>query len=210
MSALLYGIVDADRHTPAGRDFEGRRLRLLGCGEVAAVLGASLPASAIDETALREYARVIEVLMDDGPVLPARWGSVATEKEIAATLHARHGELRQALERVRGAVEFSVRPPTEGLATGGRPAADAATGTGGPGTAYLRARLAGQRGERELSELIDAAAGGMVRARAWRPTRALALLVERDRAAEFAARIRARGLVLTGPWPPWSFAGGAR
>lgn len=217
MSALLYGIVDADRRPPVQRDFEGRRLRLLSCGSVAGVVGEVLPASAVDEAALREYARVVEALMVEGPVLPARWGSVASEADIALMLAERHNELLRALERVRGAVEFSVRP-AEGrvravAASGSAPttaAAGSGSGAAGAGTAYLQARFAAERTERELSEIVDAAAGSMVRARAWRPTRALALLVESDRAAEFAARIRARGLVLTGPWPPWSFSGGAR
>src|SRR2546423_1208186 len=82
---------------------------------------------------LWRHEELLEKLMEDGDLLPVRFGPrLADEADAARALRERHHELALALDRVRGAVELSVRvigterepPPAEGMS----------------GTEYLRAR----------------------------------------------------------------------
>jgi hypothetical protein len=47
--------------------------------------------------------------MCDCDLLPVRWGTVLDDDGVEELLEARHAELQDALERVRGAVELAVR-----------------------------------------------------------------------------------------------------
>ena len=140
--------------------------------------------------ALRRHETVVEALMDEGPVLPMRFGS--TTDDVASLLAGREAELRAALERVRGAVELGVRARERG------PSPPASTGT-----EYLLRRLGGER--------VHTTLAGLARASVRRPRAPHigAYLVEHRDVERFRARVRELGdeLVCTGPWPPYSFCG---
>ena len=78
----------------------------------------------LDEEDMWEHEEVVEALMASGPVLPMRFGTILTdEMAVALLLLERRTELRNGLERVRGAVELGVRATV--AADDPTPAADA-------------------------------------------------------------------------------------
>jgi hypothetical protein len=150
-----------------------------------------------------------------------RFGSgLADDRAVLRVLDDRRSELAAALERVRGAVELSVRlaltsepesPPERSPVTDER----------GPGTAYLLDRLRHERHQNEMTSRIHEPLASLARAstdwsgesgrRSWKA----AYLVSDERLEAFAAQVQALdaqltgGTVLcTGPWPPYSFSSG--
>ena len=171
------------------------------------------------EEDLWAHEEVIEALMERGPVLPMRFGSVVDgERELLDLLAERRGEFEAALERVRGAVELGVRAKLAGpVAATAPPGPDAEAGDR-PGTAYLRERLEVQRRTEAISTLIherldDLARGSVRRRRDDGGALTSAYLVDRDRVEDFrrrveglAADVSGATIVCTGPWPPYSFS----
>lgn len=155
---------------------------------------------------------VLEKLMEQGDLLPVRYGTrVADEAAAARALEERQEQLNAALERVRGAVELALRvhraPDAER-----RP-------TPTDGAAYLQAR-AETLGERAfvarfvhepLAALSRAASRRTIPPSGHEILRS-AYLVDRalvDRFAERLTELEAKypewRLLCTGPWPPYSF-----
>ena len=163
-------------------------LRAVPFGELAVVVG---PAREEEPTpdALWRHEEVIDELLRNRDLLPVRYGArMADDAAAAQTLEPRHDELSMALERVRGAVELSVRV----IATADDPAVPADRVH-----APLR-RLARASSRRRVGppEILRAA-----------------YLVDRDAVAGLAAAVadlqREHAhlrLLCTGPWPPYSFA----
>ncbi len=177
------------------------------------------PAEREDATvdALWRHEETVEALMEDRDLLPVRYGTRLEDEAAAArAIDERREELVAALERVRGAVELSLRviaaEREEGDAR--RPANRAELS----GAEYIRAkaRLVARHeaGVRTLHEPLDALARESV-VRPPRPPSELlrgAYLVDRSAVGSFTALVaRAQQaspelrLLLTGPWPPYSF-----
>lgn len=149
---------------------------------------------------------VLEGLMEDRDLLPVRFGTrVADEEAAALAVAERRDELAAGLERVRGAVEISLR--VHAPAPADAPPPDAATGR-----EYLREKATRTQAAARLHEPLAA----LARAAVVRPAPELlraAYLVERGAVEPFVARVRelqrehpALSLLCTGPWPPYSFA----
>lgn len=195
---LLYAVTDAGLEAASGEGLENRPLRTVGCGGLRAIVSDVDAAPPADAQMLWAYEGVVTRLMDSAAVLPVRFGTTAqSDGEITAMLAAREGELARALERVRGAVEFAVHVEP------GAP--EAPQDAEKPGTAYMRGLLARDERRREL----ESRAGELVRARARRSASSFAYLVDRERADRFENLAGGLGLSITGPWPPYSFVGGA-
>ncbi len=199
MTVLLYAITDRDHVSDGVRG-----------GPLSLVRGAGLAAVVSHRPAPEEmwdYEQVVESLMDDGAILPARFGTVLEHEDaVRGFLTERRDELARGLERVRGAVEMGVR--AQWLDDVG----------GESGTAYMLGRLALLRSARGIAELL-APLRSMARTSkvAVMPRRGVAVLaaylVDRSSADEFARRcdhlrdeLQHAELVCTGPWPPYSFA----
>jgi hypothetical protein len=160
------------------------------------VLCAPARPEPVTREALWQREATLEALMGERTVLPIRYGTfVADEAAAAGAVAPRCAALRAGLERVRGAVELSVRVHADA------PAPDT-------GARYLsRAREA-----RDVHEPLAA----LARAAVLRPTRELlraAYLVDRGSVGAFVAEVerlqRERpdlAILATGPWPPYSFA----
>jgi len=161
-------------------------LRELACGELGAICGTAAEESEITEDALWRHERIVEAVMETRDLLPVRYGTrFAGDEQAVDVVAARSGTLKAALERVRGAVELSFR---------------------------VRAR------EPDVSIDVHASLQPLARESMTRPApdegellRA-AYLVERDRVPEVrdeVARLQHEhpelSLLLTGPWPPYSF-----
>jgi hypothetical protein len=157
------------------------------------------------------HERVVEQLMEDRAVLPMRYGTaLADDDAVRAAIAERRDEYAAALDRVRGRVELGLRvvgPEEDDTA---RPA---------DGRAYLDALSAADARRRRLHEPLAglAAADRRRRPRGHGELLRAAYLVETGRVPRFRGVVRklqrehpALDLILTGPWPPWSFVvGGA-
>jgi hypothetical protein len=159
------------------------------------------------------HERVVEAIMATRAVLPLRFGTqLEHEEQLTALLAARGGELTRSLERVRGKTELGVRvipvPPPSG---GGD---DESTGRG-----YLLARVDAHRQRQDALRDVHAALGALAEASCIRQPGAApailvaAYLVDSERVTEFrrqAHRLVGRPpgtrMMVTGPWPPYSFA----
>lgn len=162
-------------------------LRELECGDLAVVCGPASPDPEITEDALWRHEQIVEAVMETRDLVPMRYGTrFARDEEAVDAVAAREGEMRSALERVRGAVELSLRVRTRepGLS------ADVQD----PLRPLVREAIT--RPGRDEAELLRAA-----------------YLVERGRVPDVRdeiARLQDQhpqlSLLLTGPWPPYSFA----
>jgi hypothetical protein len=205
-AVYLYGITDSTRAVPDG-------VRLLAVDGVA---GVYRPAPEEEERptedALWGHEEVVEALMEDGAVLPARFGTVVPSLErLRDELESRRAEFLAALDRVRGCVELGVRaawPERTFESTGAE-----------PGRTYLARKLDEQQaGNEAVAELHEPLARLAVDSTVEiSPTPYLGLvgsyLVERDAVSRFreeaerlAKDLDGLRLACTGPWPPYSFA----
>jgi Gas vesicle synthesis protein GvpL/GvpF len=207
MTVLLYAITQAD--TPvAGEGLDERPLRAIRGGKLAAVVSDLDAPPPPTEPNMWAYEQVVEQLMAQAPLLPARFGSTADhDEQLERILSERQHEFQQTLEQVRGAVEIAVRAPAQ-KHDGDEGAAEAKAA--GSGTEYMLARLAQHRRAGDLAAQVDAAVGDLARARTRGASsiNTLAYLVEHERVDEFIARVEQLGdpdITWTGPWPPYSF-----
>lgn len=212
MSLLAYAVAEGDAAEIEGVGLEERPL--IGIGHDGLALVVSEHESPLPEATaqtLWRYEDVVERLMDRQPILPARFGSVlADEDEAVSALRTRRNELRRRLTQVRGAVELGVR------ATWAQPPTHPQPGTG---TEYLLGRLEVQRRAQRAANSLDPL---LALARAHKVTVLprpsvpvlASYLVDRDRTHEFIELATQIGqtefddgeLIVTGPWPPYSFA----
>jgi Gas vesicle synthesis protein GvpL/GvpF len=196
------------------RGLGGATLRALDRAGLAAVYSRhrSLRPRPIPELVL-EHERVVEGIMARGAVLPLRFGTeLASEQQLAAVLAERHDELLRSLDRVRGKAEIGIRMIATRSASGD-PAIDPS------GRDYLLARVQEHRRSQQAIDEVHAGLAALSRAsRIRQPPRpasrfAAAYLVDAERVAEFrrqadrlAQRQAGMQLIVTGPWPPYTFA----
>jgi hypothetical protein len=179
-------------------------LELVPIDGLAAVYAPAGDAEISPETLWR-HEEVVEALMADRDLLPVRYGTrLEDEAALARAVGERRDELAAALDRVRGAVELSVRA----VGTGARqPAPSPAEATTGAEYLRMRARLEAGR---------DQAAGARASAEGRpRPPELFraAYLLERGSVERFTAEVArlqnenpGLSILCTGPWPPYSFA----
>lgn len=173
--------------------------------------GVCTTASDADVTpeALWRHEEVVEALMADRDLLPVRFGTrLDDETAVARALEERHEELAAALDRVRGAVELSVRAAAPGVPE----LADAG------GSDYLRARARAAAEHDRTAKILHEPLSALARASVEAPPHPpelfrAAYLVEHDAVERFTATVAqlqsanpGLSLLCTGPWPPYSFA----
>ena len=187
-------------------------LRAVPAGGLAAIC-APAEEREVTPDALWRHEQVVEALMEDRDLLPVRFGTRLDDDAAAArSVAERHAELEAALERVRGAVELSVRAVLT------EPAEDAAPAES-TGADYLRAKRRATAAHDTVANAVHEPLAALARASAQRPPRPpmealrAAYLVDRGAVGAFAklvARLDERHpelrLLCTGPWPPYSFA----
>ena len=174
-------------------------------GGLSALCAPAEDAAVTADTLWRREA-MLEALMEDRDLLPVRFGTrVADEAAAARAVAERRTELEAGLERVRGAVELSLRVHAPEPADAPPPEASS-------GSAYMRAKATRTQAAARLHEPL----ARLARASVVRPAPELlraAYLIEREAVEPFVARVRelqrehpALSLLCTGPWPPYSFA----
>jgi hypothetical protein len=194
----------------------GVQLRAVRVGMLTALVADARRVPAPTPANLRRYHHTIAAIADALPAaLPARFGTVMAEAELAIIVHARAKSLTAALRHVHGAVQMTTRLIQEGAeqGTGGR---GRRAGQSRPqsGVAYLRSRAA-QEHDVPGFDSVRAAVQHWIRdERVERQGDIVSVyhLVPRRAAAAYARvakeRIAAAGLraVVSGPFPPYAFS----
>jgi hypothetical protein len=168
-----------------------------------------------DEAALLEHERVVEALLENGTVLPMRFGSwMGDPGAVLELLVERRSEFELGLERVRGAVEIGVRALVHEESAEREPAL---AGADRPGTAYMLARLNDEKRSAVIAAHLHEPLQALSRASTSRKTSLsgsvnTAYLVDRGDVDAFRAAVQKLDdvaenatIVCTGPWPPYSF-----
>ena len=204
----------------AARGLAREPLRAITTGAVTAIVGELRRAPAPSESTLRRYDAVIRGLAGRLPaVLPARFGTcVADPEELRLILRSRQQALRQALARVRGRAQMTVRVVSPAISAGpaeaGRHAPDGISRASG--SAYLkdRADIAARAREIPGFDPVRAAVRRWVRDERVEKRSGIASvyhLVPRGSAAAYrhalerAAKEAALEIVVSGPWPAYAF-----
>lgn len=193
------------------------------CGGILAAVGEMAAAPRADAPLLQAHDAVVRRLASGAAaVLPARFGSLAAgEAELAELLGSRAPLFAEALERVRGCVQMTLRvfgtaaAPADLDALPEDPAA-------GPGTRFLAARRREHERRTSLPEIdsLRPALRPLLRAeRVERQTSGRLIgtafhLLPRAAEEDYRAALEATGghlpggyrLAWSGPWPPYAFA----
>jgi len=204
----LYAVTD-----PPGAPLPGPvAARVLPGGRLAVVYAPAPDADADPAEALWRHEELVEALLEHRDLLPFRYGTRCEDEDAAArAVSKREAELRSALERIRGAVELSVRvlvgQPSQQPSSSGENAAD-----------YLAARTRAAVLAQAVSDAVHEPLRAVARASRVRaadsPSEQLraAYLVDRDRVDDFVRAVAALQqcrpdlrLLCTGPWAPYSF-----
>jgi Gas vesicle synthesis protein GvpL/GvpF len=203
-SLYLYGITDRRPALPEG-------LRAVEVGSVAGVYAEREPEAPTGE-ALWRHEAVVERLLEQGPVLPARYGTaLADVGRLREELEGRAASFGRALDLVRGRVELGVR-----AAWPDRPG-DPARATSG--REYLAVKLEQQRAAEQATGDVHEPLARLAVAATVEVghlpclSLAAAYLVDEDQVERFrseadrlASDLDGVRLACTGPWPPYSFA----
>lgn len=221
----LYAITErSDEAPPAVTGIAAQPVFGLPVGELLAYVSQASPGQVpLSRANLLCHEAVVESLMDGRGVLPARFGTMIDAQQLALSLEQNGAAYTALLGRVQGRVELALRviDTSPGEERSPRPRGTAAA----DGRSYLRALLAAeQRGQgrrskvEALAEQIATELGALAEAAlCQRPSGSRLLLkgaylVRRDAVealrshiAEFQAAHPELALLVTGPWPAYSF-----
>jgi hypothetical protein len=193
-----------------------------GIGAVVSTLTTAEPSPT--EANLWQHEAVLEELMSDHSVLPARFGEVfANATAVRAALKTRYVGFTTDLERVRGCVELGLRVLWDDVPASMPDCKPAASSDSGRD--YMMSRLEDEREfqlrrqqaeafaaniHAPLARLADDSTCRLLVAPS--PYLTAAYLVKREDVAAFRQGVRSLGstypelrLLCTGPWPPFSF-----
>jgi gas vesicle protein GvpL/GvpF len=218
----VYAVTDFFSGSLTVAGLRGAPLRAVASGPVAAIYSEHGIVPEPDEELLWSHEQIVEELMEGLTILPMRFGStVESAQALAAWLKERQDAFSASLERVRGAVELSVRAqlPTAPKADHqARPERRSQ-----PGTAYLLERARRQRRGESAAEQIHRPLAALARTSAPKASAAdsgafkAAYLVDEGSVESFGAqvgelnaRLEDTRVSCTGPWPPYSFVSEAQ
>jgi hypothetical protein len=219
MNLYVYGIVPGDTNFEDERGIRDEEVFVITEGSLGAICSRIDHQSLTpNEEDLWAHERVLEHVMERGPVLPARFGSVLLDRShVAGILSERAHVFEQQLSKLDGKVEVGIRAL--------RPY-DHDQGSEEPsdGRSYMLNKLAQQKAEeaetkraQELWEKVHAFVEGTFADHSVKliPNRSVAFsatyLVDAGTADDFVDRIDEDQLpddvelFFTGPWPPYSF-----
>jgi len=225
MKLYAYCLVeDLDALDAATRGISGAAVRLLHIDEFA-VLTSNFDDDTVAvtrENAL-DHAAVVRSVLDRTTPLPFRFGTLVTEQQLRNYISARKPALQTRLTLVRGCVEMSVKIIREHITENNLPAVP---GEITSGTSFLeekRREILGTEANaaeaREISTWLHEQVANLARDEqvtlrsSEKLVVAAAHLVERDKIPQYKetmtiARENRPELhfLLSGPWPPYSFA----
>jgi Gas vesicle synthesis protein GvpL/GvpF len=227
----LYGITDASAlPQPLPPGLEDRAVDILPLDGMAAVTG-ELEQGRPEPTEqhLRAHFRVVEAFVAGHTILPVRFGTAFVGlPELKAHLERAHGYYSNDLQRLRGQIEVGIKALRRGAATCASGSDEAPIpADAGPGARYLAGKraqaaqsLSRQRQVKDLAELLMKQLGVPASLVEWREASgaageigvSAAFLLPRERLRGFEHDVSALralepelDILLTGPWPPYSF-----
>jgi hypothetical protein len=185
-------------------------LRLVHCGEVSAVVGEAETGPVTPEALAAHDAVVRRLAERFEALLPVRFGErVKDEADLAKLLAPRAPRFAEALERVRGCAQMTLR-------VFGDPEPVPEPDEGGPGTRYLEARRRA-RSLPEIEPLLDALRPLLKDERTVRHDQGSYFgtayhLVRREDVPAYLSTVESvetgRRVTVSGPWAPYAFAPG--
>lgn len=196
MSLYLYAVIDEE---PSSLE---EPLRLVRCGELLIVAGDEVPSLTPENLAAQD---AVVRRLSASAVLPIRFGeTVRDEEELRKLLKPRSTDLLQALEKVRGCQQMTLR-------VFGEPAPPPEL-QGGPGTRYLEARRRAYSLP-EIGPLLErlrplVQGERIERKEQGRLLGAVYHLVRREDVPAYREASRDDRVAVTGPFPPYAFAPG--
>jgi hypothetical protein len=213
----VYAVSGSFSGSLAAAGLHGAPLRAIADGPLEAIYSEHAVAPEPDEKLLWAHEQVVEDLMESTNILPMRFGSTVESREaLVGLLKERREEFMASLERVRGAVELSVRAQLPVAADPDKRAPSAWQSQ--PGTAYLLERARRQHRSEDAAELIHRPLAALARTSAPKPgvggpgAFKAAYLVDEESVEAFGERVGELNSTLadtkvscTGPWPPYSF-----
>ena len=225
MATYLYCVLPADAPDPTVPGIDGAPLRSIRAEGVSVWVADVSTAPRPDLDHIREHDLVIRAALDGGRTpVPIRFGQVAgSDDDVIAHLASR--DYRPDLERIAGAVEFGIRvlDPDAHDPEPEKPVDDEGAGRG-PGATHMKmlaARMQALQRTRarslDVARELDAQLGRWVRESRIAPSdkpagATVAHLVQAAAADTYVARARELShahpplrIVVTGPWPPYSF-----
>lgn len=220
MSPLyLYAILPAETAEPAqpGDGLAGEPLRLVPCSGLLVAAGEMETPPAVTPETLAAHDSVVRRLAGQvEAILPVRFGEhVEDEGELAGLLAPRSRELSDALEKVRGCDQMTLRVFGEP-----DPPADEPEPSGGPGARYLEARRRELERERSLPEIeplretlkpllraerVERRADGRLLGSAYHLVRREDVPAYLAAVQQAEGRLNGRRVAASGPWPPYAF-----
>ncbi len=206
----MIGVYALATDAPAGlTGAKGETLRAIECGGFSALAGEPPPPLSVE--ALRAHEAAVRRIADAcAACLPVRFGSSSQDDEtLRRHLESRAAELNEALQLVRGREQMTLRVNGPGAP------APLPSPAGGTGTRYLEER----RRARKMPELdpLRTALTALIRAERLERHSEPGLLasvyhlIDRGASAEYlriteATVLEGLRLLVSGPWPAWSFA----
>jgi uncharacterized protein YbjT (DUF2867 family) len=215
MNLYVYGFVLLE-HAP-GRPVtvDRHRIELLAIGGIHVAIERLAAPPAVSESALRAQHAIVERLARQfAAVLPARFGSFVPLEDLERIVRARRRDLRQALRKVQGRVQMTLRIFTPPSTDRPIPSGDRRRS----GTAYLTARRAALSGPRPpvAAVLTDALHFFVHDERSESDSKhgrtALFHLIDRADVRRYRAALErlpvpeGERVTVTGPFPPFAFA----
>jgi hypothetical protein len=208
----LYAIIDERPRQALGNGITRRPLSVVRAGKAYVVIERAEAREATAATLVAHDRVVRRIARASAAVLPLRFASTAPDRTaLDALLEPLAAPLEHAFERVRGAVQFTLR------VSGRRARPPSAERRAGPGTRWLAKRIAAHRAP-EIEAVTEATRSFVREARCERHDRppllasVYHLVARKDVRAWRAALARAVPLLdgvritTTGPWPPYAFA----
>ena len=203
----LYVHALSDVPLAAWNEDDGRRLESVGIEGIFVIAERrdSVPPVTPEELK-RQHAIVLHVAETVPAVIPARFGALQDEAELAAILHQRKQLIRTALEHVRGNVQMTLR-----MTAPGAPVATRATASGRDYLARRRAELLPSVPSR-VKPLMNALHRFVIDERRKSDDRGMLAvyhLIRRAHVDQYLAAATAAaapGISVSGPFAPFAFA----
>ena len=109
--SYVYGVSLPDLSLPKAKGIGGHKLRLVDADGLAAIVSDTTPPVRAGKDELTTHARVLQRAIEDGPVLPMRFGVVMPDDEAVREelLDPYREVLAEQLGELRGAVELHLR-----------------------------------------------------------------------------------------------------
>ena len=181
--------------------------------------GATVP---VDRQNALVHAAVVKSVLDRTTPLPFRFGMLLTEEQLREYLTARRDALLANLARVRGCVEMNVKIIADVQEDQAQEVEN--QGTDKPGTLFLlkkRREIVGSEEAKEVAGWLEGVLREYVREKSFKAnvTSQLLLsaahLVERSAVKNYRLTLKEAQrerpelkFLVSGPWPPYSFANG--